>query len=95
MGEEEIQEQQIADKVRDAIAEIVRGTPWAPPEGGVLTDILVVFQHMSPDSEYGTTWMCAGPVTNAEGMARYVLRTMDRVDQLKVFEMAFGDDGSD
>lgn len=73
-------DQEIAEKVLGAVAKAVEGTEWAPPEGGVLVDCLVVMMYRTLDGEYGTSWLNVGSAEQAEGMARKILRTLNQGD---------------
>lgn len=72
VGDQEAQD--FASRLLDVLGEAAKGTEWAPPEGGVLVDALVVFIHVDSDGEFGSSWVSHGSDEQAEGMARKVIR---------------------
>lgn len=68
---------ELGRKMMDVVADSVKGTEWAPDEGGVLVDVLVVMIHVDPEGEYGCSWVSAGSNQAAEGMAQRVIRSID------------------
>lgn len=67
---------QLRHRMLDAIGSIVSGTDWSPPEGGVVTEAVVVMVWMQPDGEQGMSFV---PATNhfwsTEGLLRGALRS--------------------
>lgn len=78
-------------KLMDAIDEVVKGTGFAPPEGGILVDFLVVMVHMDNEGETGASWMNFGSMEAAEGMAHKVVRGVRALDYAKM-RYAIGED---
>ena len=64
----------IEQKMLDAVADVIRDTEFAPEEGGILVDALVVMISVDRDGDHGISWMSHGSVHQAEGMARKVVR---------------------
>lgn len=85
-------ESELSHKLLSAVSEVVKGTDWAPPEGGILVDCLVVLIHVDDRGEFGSSWLSAGSAEQAEGMARKVLRSMDQSD---IVTAILGANGSD
>lgn len=53
--------EQIKRRVIDAVQEALTGTDWSPPEGGLLTEVVVVGVWMDPAGETGMSFF---PATN-------------------------------
>lgn len=66
----------IEEKVLDAIAEVVKGTPWEI-ENAILTEVLVVMNWVDDDQDHFAVWINTGSWTQAEGMARRVIRDVE------------------
>lgn len=59
---EEIAEfEMLKRKALDSLPEVFAGTDWAPPEGGLLTEAVVIMVWMQPDGKSGSTIF---PATN-------------------------------
>jgi hypothetical protein len=62
-------------EVLDALGPVVAGTDWAPPDGGIITEAVVVMVWMDTDGEQGLSFI---PATNhfwsTEGLLRGALR---------------------
>lgn len=69
----------VAQELLDAVSEVVKGTPWSPPEGGILVDALVIMVHCDTDGEYGSSWLSVGSLEQAEGMARKTIRDVQTI----------------
>lgn len=68
-------------RMLDALAPVVAGSDWAPPDGGVVTEAVVVMMWMDPDGDTGLSFL---PATNhfwsTEGLLRGALREHLRAD---------------
>jgi len=77
---------QVAERVRDAVAAAVAGTDWCPP-GGVLVDCVVMLGWFSPgaDAPYGGSHLRHGSPWATHGL---VEDQFDRMTQLRDRENA-------
>lgn len=76
------EEVRLEQKVLDAVAEAVSGSKWEVPNA-VMTNVLVVMTSVDDDKDHCTTWLTAGSWTEAEGMARRVIRDVEWRDHLR------------
>lgn len=77
-------------KVLDAVSAAIEGSEWAPPEGGILVDALVVMIHIDNEGNHGTSWISQGSSEQADGMAAYVRRAIDAKERLRLTHMIMG-----
>lgn len=61
-------DQRTEDRVHSAVAEAVNGSSWAPDEGGVLVDCVVVMGWRHSDGTYGVSRMICGSPWSARGL---------------------------
>lgn len=62
-------------RVLDAVADAVGGTEWAPPEGGLLAEAVVVLRWVEPDGAAGMNYVAAtSHYWSTEGLLRAALR---------------------
>lgn len=81
----------LASKVRDAVAEAVRGTAWAP-DAGILVDCVVMMGWVEPDGTTGTTHLRCGTPWSTLGLANYCV---DNIEQRMTYENATRIEGDD
>lgn len=72
--------------LRQAVADVVAGSEWAPPDGGIVTNVVVLMEWMAPDDDdQSMSWYRTGSRYMAEGMLRSALRQLDvgagRIDE--------------
>lgn len=65
-------------RILDAVAEVVAGTEWAPPEGGVLVDGVFVLAFMDQTGESGWSYVQASSSWATEGLLARALRSQQR-----------------
>lgn len=71
--------QQLDVLFRDLVAEAVAGTEWSPPEGGLITNVVVLIEWLADGQDDQTmSWYRTGSSYMAEGMLRAALRNLDR-----------------
>lgn len=79
-------DQELSQKIIEAVSEIVKGTAWAPPEGGIVVDALVVLIHVDQDGEYASSWLNHGSLEQAEGMAISVKRSIEILHKQRLWD---------
>ena len=75
---------EMAERVRDAVAEAVAGTRWAPA-GGVLVDCVVFMGFFNADGTHGASHLICGSPWASVGL---VEDQLDRMVQLRSMENA-------
>ena len=70
-------ERELTEAIINHVTEIVNGTPFAPPEGGVIVDLLMVMIIVDKNGEHGISWINHGSNQAAEGMAIHVQRSIE------------------
>lgn len=78
--DDHVVEATIMREVIEVLTEKTKGSKWSPPEGGIIVDSLCVLVYAHPDGTFGSCWLSAGSVEQAEGMARKVIRSINRSD---------------
>ena len=87
--------EKVQDVVRDAISAAVRGTEFAPPEGAVLTDCVIVMGWYDADGDHGTSMVRCGSPWATRGLIVYAGEYADAVAQSGLFDVEVDDEGSD
>lgn len=70
----------LSRRMLDAIGETVADTDWAPPDGGLVTEAVVVMGWMNPQGQYGTSHLRCGSPWGTEGLLHDALRSLDAGD---------------
>ena len=83
--------EQLAQRVRDAVAEVVAGTDWAPPDG-ILVDCVVMMGWYQSTGSYGCNHLRAGSPWATHGL---VEDQLERMTLLRERENAAVDDGDE
>lgn len=68
-----LETRRVEQKVLDAIAEAVKGSVWEV-DRAVLTEVIVAMNWVDDDGDHFMVWLNTGSWTQAEGMARRILR---------------------
>lgn len=71
--------------VREAVSAAITGTDWAPPEGGILTDVVVIMGFSYADGSHGSAHMICGAPWSGHGL---VERTLTRLEATLQNEIA-------
>lgn len=64
-------------KLLDFLSQELIGTEFAPADGGVAVEAVVLIGWVDPDGDHGWTQLTTGSVTGAEGLLRASLRSLD------------------
>lgn len=72
---------EVAEKVRDAVAGAVAGTSWAPPEGGLIVDCVVFLGFYNANGTYGASHLRCGSPWATHGLVEDQLERMDLLRQ--------------
>jgi hypothetical protein len=73
----QVTEQEVQRWLLDAITDAVAGSEWAPVDGGVLTEAVVVLGWVTPDGDEGWSWIGTRASWSSEGLLRHALRKLD------------------
>lgn len=83
-------------RMLDAITEAVRGSEWAPPEGGLIVEAVVVMGWVDSDGDSATSHLRCGSAWGTEGLlvdALRHVRMQAEQEQRRYFEGEDEDDG--
>ena len=65
---------ELRQKLTDAVASILEGTKFAPPEGGIVIDVVVIAGWRTSDDGSGVTYIGASSSWATEGLLNDALR---------------------
>lgn len=66
--------ERLRQKLTDAVASILDGTEFAPPEGGIVIDVVVIAGWRTADDGSGVTYVGASSSWATEGLLNDALR---------------------
>ena len=67
----------VEHRVKDAVARAVIGSDWAPPEGAILTECVVIMGWYYSDGTYGSSHLTCGPPWSGHGLATRCVQRME------------------
>ena len=63
--------------MKEAVAGAVAGTDWAPPDGAILIECVVIMGWYYPDGSYGSSHITCGPPWSGHGLAQRCVQDME------------------
>ena len=66
--------EQLRQRLTDAVASILKDTQFAPPEGGIVIDVVVIAGWRTAEDGSGVTYIGASSSWATEGLLNDVLR---------------------
>ena len=70
--------------MKDVVADVLQGTDWAPPEGAILTECVVMMGWYYADGSYGSSHLICGPPWSGHGLA---VRCLQRIESQHLDEI--------
>lgn len=64
----------LRQRLTDAVANLLSDTDWAPPEGGIVVDVVVVTGWRTADDASGVSYIGASSSWATEGLLTHALR---------------------
>ena len=66
--------------MRDAVADVLKGSEWHPAEGAVLTECVVVCGWFDADGDYGTSILRCGSPWGTRGLLDHAVEWTAEAD---------------
>lgn len=86
------QDRDVERNTIDAMSAVVGGTEYAPPEGAVLIEAVVVMGWFLPDGSHATTYVRAGTPWGTHGL---LVEAIDQVDNANSVALIYETDDED
>ena len=67
----------LTHKMKDVVAATVAGSDWAPPEGAIPTECVVIMGWYYADGTYGSSHLTCGPPWSGHGLATRCVQHME------------------
>lgn len=84
MTEEEVRNLQ--RKVLDTVSDVLAGTEWSPPDGGIITEMVVIAGWADAEGDYGDVHLRCGSPWGTEGLVTRTARLIEDGDWMVVDE---------
>lgn len=66
--------EELRQKLTDAVADVLEGTEWAPPDSGIVTDVVVIAGWRTAEDGSGVSYVGASSTWATEGLLHTALR---------------------
>lgn len=75
----ETEAEAVGRSVLEAVAGAVNGTDWAPPEGAVLAECVVIMGWFYVDGTYGSSHLVTGAPWSGRGLVEQTIQRMEAI----------------